>query len=91
MAVPRQVQRRRGNAAQHSSFIGAVGEVTVDTDTHQLHVHDGATPGGWATAAAPTEGHYGGNLPAFTPATPQFITFDLDTGQPLFYFGGIWH
>lgn len=41
------LQLRRGTAAQTASFTGAVGEVTVSTDDHLLHVHDGVTPGGW--------------------------------------------
>ena len=42
-----QIQRRRGTTAQHSTFTGAVGEVTVDTDKEVLVVHDGAQVGGY--------------------------------------------
>jgi len=41
-----QVQLRRGTTAQHSSFTGAQGELTVDTDKNALVVHDGSTVGG---------------------------------------------
>jgi hypothetical protein len=41
-----QVQNRRGTTAEHSSFTGAVGELTVDTDKDVLVVHDGSTAGG---------------------------------------------
>lgn len=41
-----QVQLRRGTSVWHSTFTGAQGEVTVNTDDHGLHVHDGATAGG---------------------------------------------
>ncbi|MEC9266710.1 MAG: hypothetical protein VX464_11675 [Pseudomonadota bacterium] len=41
-----QVQFRRGTTAQHSSFTGAVGEITVDTDKKAVVVHDGSTAGG---------------------------------------------
>lgn len=41
-----QVQFRRGTAAQHNSFVGAPGEITVDTTNNNLRVHDGVTPGG---------------------------------------------
>ena len=41
-----QLQLRRGNTAQHSTFTGAVGEVTVDTDKHVVVVHDGVNAGG---------------------------------------------
>lgn len=41
-----QVQNRRGSTVEHSSFTGAVGEVTVDTDKDTVVVHDGSTAGG---------------------------------------------
>lgn len=44
--MSRQIQIRRGTTAAHSTFIGAVGEITFDTDTKTLRVHDGITPGG---------------------------------------------
>lgn len=45
--MARQVQLRRGTTAEHSTFTGAVGEVTVDTDKDVVVVHDGATVGGF--------------------------------------------
>lgn len=44
--MSRQVQLRRGTAAQNAQFIGASGEVIYTTDTKHLVVHDGETPGG---------------------------------------------
>jgi hypothetical protein len=41
-----QVQFRRGTTNDHNSFVGASGEVTVDTDLNTIRVHDGATTGG---------------------------------------------
>lgn len=41
-----QVQRRRGTTAEHATFVGAVGELTVDLNKKTVVVHDGATPGG---------------------------------------------
>ena len=41
---------RRGTTSQHSSFTGAEGEVTVDTDKETLVVHDGSTAGGHSLA-----------------------------------------
>jgi len=41
-----QTQLRRGTTVQHSSFTGAAGEVTVDTDKNTVVVHDGTTVGG---------------------------------------------
>ena len=40
------VQFRRGTTAEHASFTGAAGEITVNTTTNQLVVHDGVTVGG---------------------------------------------
>ena len=45
-----QIQWRRGTTAQHSVFIGALGEVTVDTDKDTLVVHDNSTVGGFPVA-----------------------------------------
>lgn len=42
-----QVQFRGGTTAEHSTFTGALREVTVDTDKKTLVVHDGATAGGF--------------------------------------------
>jgi hypothetical protein len=41
-----QVQYRRGTATQNNSFVGALGEITVDTTNWTLRVHNGATAGG---------------------------------------------
>jgi len=42
----KQVQRRRGTSVEHLTWIGAPGEVTVDSVKHTQVVHDGVTPGG---------------------------------------------
>jgi hypothetical protein len=44
--MPKQVQLRRGTTAQHSSFTGAQGEITYDTDKKTIVLHDGVTAGG---------------------------------------------
>jgi len=44
--MPTTVQLRRGTTAQHSSFTGSAGEITVDTDKNTVVVHDGLTQGG---------------------------------------------
>ena len=40
------LQLRRGTTDQHATFVGANGEVTVDTDKKTLVVNDGVTQGG---------------------------------------------
>lgn len=41
-----QIQFRRGTTSEHSSFTGAVGEITVDTTKDTAVIHDGSTAGG---------------------------------------------
>ena len=43
------IQRRRGTAAEHGSFTGLAGELTVNTTRNTIHVHDGSTAGGHET------------------------------------------
>lgn len=45
-----RILRRRGTTAQHNTFTGGNGEITVDTDKKTLVVHDGTTAGGSALA-----------------------------------------
>ena len=45
-----QVQLRRGNTAQTSTFTGATAEITIDTDKETVVVHDGSTAGGFPLA-----------------------------------------
>ena len=46
--MSRSIQLRRGTAAEHENFTGAIGEVTMDTTNKTLRVHDGETVGGTA-------------------------------------------
>lgn len=45
-----QIRFRRGTTAQHSTFTGALGEITVDTDKDVVVVHDGSLAGGFPMA-----------------------------------------
>jgi len=47
-----QFQLRRGTAAQTAAFTGAPGEVTVNTTSNTLTLHDSVTPGGWPILSA---------------------------------------
>jgi len=55
-----QVQIRRGTTAGHSSFTGAIAELTFDTDLKTIRAHDGTTAGGIVLAKL--------SSPAFTGA-----------------------
>ncbi len=50
--MSRQIQFRRGTSAEHETFTGAPGEITVDTTNNTLRVHDGQTTGGTTLARA---------------------------------------
>lgn len=50
--MAKQVQIRRGTTTQTSTFTGAVGEITVDTDKKTVVVHDGSSAGGFPLARA---------------------------------------
>ena len=45
--MPFAFQRRRGTTAQHASFTGLLGELTVDTTKNTVVVHNGSTAGGF--------------------------------------------
>ena len=44
--MPTQLQFRRGTTAQNGSFTGAVGDLSIDTDTKNIRIHDGSNAGG---------------------------------------------
>jgi len=50
MAV--QIQLRRGTTAEHSSFTGVIGEITMDTTKNVVVVHNGSLLGGFPLALA---------------------------------------
>jgi len=67
---------RRGTTSQHSSFTGAEGEVTVDTDKEVLVVHDGSTAGGHPMAAQDMD-----NVPAGSILGTQLENSGVTAGQ----------
>lgn len=46
--MPTQVQFRRGTTAQNDNFLGAAGEISIDTQKLTLRVHNGFVQGGFA-------------------------------------------
>ena len=55
--MAKTIQFKRGTTAQVNAFVGALGEVVVDTDKDVIVVHDGVTAGGFPAAArANTDG-----------------------------------
>jgi len=58
--MPTQLQFRRGTTSQNNGFTGAVGELTVDTDTDAIILHDGSAAGGIEIVPAGTIVAFGG-------------------------------
>ena len=55
--MAKTIQFKRGTTAQVNAFVGALGEVVVDTNKDVIVVHDGVTAGGFPAAArANTDG-----------------------------------
>jgi hypothetical protein len=73
--MAKQLKLRRGTTAQHSTFTGASGEVTVDTNKNTLVVHDGVTAGGKPLVVN------GGLESVGIGCTPD-STFNLDIQNP---------
>lgn len=48
--VATELQLRSGTTAQHAAFTGAANEITSNTTTKTIHVHDGTTLGGFPLA-----------------------------------------
>lgn len=74
-----QIQRRRGTTAQHSTFTGALGELTVDTDKKTVVVHDGITAGGFPLAVASKYAPLASPALSGTPTAPTAAQFDATT------------
>jgi hypothetical protein len=74
--MSKAVQRRRGTTAEHTTFTGALGELTVDTTKDTIVVHDGAVAGGY-----PLLREDGSNsaLALGSAGTPS-LKWDADTG-----------
>lgn len=58
--VDTQVQFRRGTTAENDAFTGAVGEMTIDTTTKTMRVHDGVTAGGFEAVSGLSRSYLAG-------------------------------
>ena len=78
-----QIQFRRGTTAEHGSFTGAVGEVTVDTDKDTMVVHDNSQAGGYAMANLKTAQEFTKtqNFNATTLTDASTISWDASANQ----------
>ena len=73
--MSKKVQFRRGTYAENEAFTGAEGEITVDTDSNSLRVHDGVTVGGFEVTG---NVHFTGNEMALGESDLT-ITVNKDT------------
>ena len=78
-----QIQFRRGTTAEHGSFTGAVGEVTVDTDKDTMVVHDNSQAGGYAMANLKTAQEFTAtqNFNATTLTDASTVSWDASANQ----------
>ena len=78
-----QIQFRRGTTSEHSSFTGAVGEVTVDTTKDTMVVHDNSQAGGYAMANLKTAHEFTEtqNFNATTLTDASTISWDASANQ----------
>ncbi|NBP55889.1 hypothetical protein EBU71_05020 [bacterium] len=78
--MPTQLQLRRGTTVQHSSFTGAVGEVTINTTKKTAVVHDGSTAGGLELLRADMSNIFSSATPTITSLN---TTGNVDVGGNL--------
>ena len=83
-----QVQFRRGTTAQNNAFTGALAEITVDTTTMTLRVHDGVTAGGF-TAASLTATQTLTNKTLASPALTGNVSGNANIDGQIFSSGNI--
>lgn len=72
--MARVLQIRRGTTAQNDNFTGMPGELSFDTDTNELRIHDGTTLGGFILARADQIGD-----------TENGATFDINSVSDEFW------
>ena len=73
--MAKQVKRRRGTTAEHTTFPGVEGEITVDTDLQTIVVHNGTAPGKYLMRAD------GFNMEANSVGIVQLDVTDGDAGD----------
>ena len=71
-----RLQLRKGTTAEHSTFVGANGEVTVDTTKKTLVLHDGVTEGGKPLPTLESGKVPLSQLPESTPSDKGVVQLD---------------
>ena len=73
--MAKQVKRRRGTTAEHTTFAGVEGEISVDTDKQTIVVHNGTAPGKYLMREDAS------NMPANSVGIIQLDVTDGDAGD----------
>ena len=76
---------KRGNTAQITNYTGPLGELTLNTDTKEIHVHDNVTDSGFAVLASQ---EYVGNVVTTAITNAQLEGVDLTSYATLTYVDG---
>lgn len=76
--MAKQLQIRGGTTVQHSTFTGALREITIDTDKDVVVVHDGTTVGGFPLAKQTS---VDSKVTKVTSTDNAVVRFDGTTGQ----------
>ena len=88
--MAKQFKLRRGTTAEHSTFIGASAELTVDTTKKTAVVHDGATPGGAPLAREDLSNVRSAILNAVYPIGSIYINAGVTTNPATLLGFGTW-
>ena len=73
-----QVKRRRDTQVNVAAYVGAQGELIVDTTNNRVTVHDGVTPGGWAAAKLSEIGSSGSSVTKTTVSDANYTVLSTD-------------
>ena len=79
--MPTVLQFRRGTTSQNNSFTGSAGEISVDTETYQLRIHDGSTAGGLVISGGGGTAWQTVKTESFTAVAGEGYFVDTTTGQ----------
>lgn len=81
--MPTIVQFRRGTKAQNSNFLGASGELSINTSENSIRVHDGSQTGGYELARADFSNVTTGILTSLSIGTGSASTEVISSGRSL--------
>ena len=86
--MAKQLQLRRGTTAEHSSFTGQVGELTIDTDKDTAVVHDNYQAGGFPLLREDLNNLANNSIGAtkITAGTAQFVLRTNAAGTAVEFF-----